>query len=345
MNMHQHQFSDSKNSNINSIWGISEWVNHIQEEWLETYTSPHKNGKMISFVWSNDVLEYAFLISNWTINQISRFELWTLKAKWLWKDRNNNFISAILKKTENISQFNKKIDEYISIDNQKINNKNIVKNPTFPDNTYIYKNQYWKEFKVVTMWWKAINITCDNNYITGHQRWAITRAINENRLDKFEEFIPVQSTQLSVVDETNKILTWEYLWKEPNLSNIDNWEYYENIRQKIADSSNLILSAHYIDNIYSQVEDFSISNFPSIKHIEAAENFILIMYKRTWVDTSTISDLLQTCPTIHYMFDKIDESIWNEWYNVTFVQILLQLSEIIKNIFLSMVSEEKRAYH
>ena len=342
MNTHQSHSPSHEQLQDNNTWDIFSDINHIEEKWLKVYTSQHNNSKIISFVWTNNILEYAFKITECSIQHVSKFELWTLRAKWLWK--NKNFIPGILKKSENIQQFNNKIDEYISLQDEKVD-KNNIKNPTFPDNTYIYKNQYWKEFKVVAMWWKAINITCDNNYITGPQRWAITRAINENRRDKFEEFIPVQSTQLSVIDNTNKILTWEYLWKEANLSNIDHWEYYKNIRQKVADSSNLILSAHYIDNIYSQVENFTTNNFPSIKHIEAAQSYIALMYKRIGVEKNTISDLLQTAPTIHYMFEKIDESICNEWYNISFVQVLLQLSEIIKNIFLSTISQQKRAYH
>jgi hypothetical protein len=350
--MHQHQFSNQDNSDINNIWGISEWVNHISDEKLKWYvckipewiniigfSTEAKSIICLKSEWEKQVMYALCRKPDWTTRLLNTLELRKLNQV---IEQNN--ISESLVKLILPVQYKQSINS--SINKQK--NK-------FSDGKYTYTSNRWQKFDVKIENKQATEIKPHGSILLWSNVWAIKRCITlwfdknfqkywelEN---KFEEFIPVQSTQLSVVDETNKILTWEYLWKEPNISNIDNWDYYENIRQKITDSSNLILSTDYIEDIYSQVEDFTISNFPSIKHIEAAENFILIIYKRTWVDKSTISDLLQTGPTIHYMFDNIDESIKNEWYDINFVQVLLQLSEIIKNIFLSMVSEEKRAYH
>jgi hypothetical protein len=348
MNIQQPQSSyQEQPQNTECIWGISNWVDYIEQKWLKLFKYTDNDGSTILTIIdpSTNQIAYAFHNSkvDWRLEHINKFKLWTLRAKWHSEKKQEFFISKIAIK-KNLSIINNQINKYEK-SQSSISSKEIVKNPDFPDGIFLYKNQYWKEFKVETLWWKAVSIMCDNNYVTWHQKGAITRAINENRLEKFEEFTRIESTQLSVIDNTNKILEWDYLWKEPGLSNVNNTEYYERIRQKIIDSSNLILSADYIENIYSQVEGFTKSDLPSINQYEAAENFILIMYKRTWVDTSTISNLLQTGATIHYMFDNIDESIKNEWYDINFVQVLLQLSGIIKNIFLAMVSEEKRAYH
>lgn len=345
MNIYQQHSSNEhiQPQNTKNIWGISNSVNHIQKQWLKSYLYKKNWKKIVCFVWKENLIEYAFDI--WKqITAVNKFELCTLKAKWLWQKSNSDFLPKIIKDNKNISKLNNKINDYI-INQSKQADINSTRNPDFPDGTFMYTNQYWKEFKIVILWGKAINITCDNNYITGHQKGAIQRAINENRLEKFEDFIPKPCTQLSVVNKTNKILEWDYLWKDPWLSNIDNTNFYENVRKKISDSSNLLLSADYIENIYTHVENFDNNQFPTIQQLEAAQSFIAIMHKRTWVEKSSIADLLQTAPTINYIFDNIDNSIWNEWYNITFIQVLLQLSEIIKNIFLSTVTQEKRAYH
>jgi len=344
MNIHQPNFSNQETAqNINNIWAISVWINHIEQHQLKSYLTLQNGKKVVCFVWEDHLLKYAFSIVNKKIVQMNKFDLWILRAKWLWKKSNMNFLPRLIKESSSVSKFNYKIDDYI-IAEQKWKSK-IVKNPNFPDNTYIYKNNRWKEFKVITIWWTAINITCDNNYITWHQKAAIQRAINENRLNKFKDFSPITSTELKVINNTNTILEWDYLWKEPWIINIDESKYYENLRQKISDSSNLILSAEYIEQIYSHVEDFQENNLATIEQLEAAQSFITIMYKRTWIDKDSISDLLQTGATIHYIFNNIEESIRNEWYNINFIQVLLQLSDIIKNIFLSTIPKQKRAYH
>lgn len=280
MNIHQaSSFEHSKPQNTENIWGFSDWINHIQKQWLKSYLYKKNWKNIVCFVWKENIIEYAFDI--WKqITAVNKFELWTLKTKWLWQKSNSDFLQKNIKKSKNINLLNNKINDYI-INQSKQADVNFTRNPDFPDGTFMYTNQYWKGFKVVTLWGKAINITCHNNYITGHQRWAIQRAINENRLEKFEVFIPKPSTQLQVIKKTshqvksiiNQPLEWELI---PNIhDNLEsiyiNFETLKRLSHNSIHTSKILLPA--LSTLKLLITDFEISS-EDLKHLLSTEELI-----------------------------------------------------------------------
>lgn len=333
--------SPSHFPNTESTWIHSESqafcnsINYFEEKNLK----PYRIDNIYVFVNSQtNQIEYGFNL--WTkITHIPLFKLWTLKAKWNWKNKDSLFHPAILKEEKNIQKINKEI---VLLEQNKLNKKEVqTKNPIFPDWSFIYTNTNWTQFTVIIQNWIAINIVNDYACFPA-QRAAITRAINENKIEKFEEIIQIAPTKLTVVENTNFILEWEYLWKESDISIPGSCKEHTS---KVTNSIDLTLCSDFLEKIYATVEDLEKNDLPSIKQIEAAQSFITIMYKRTGLNKNKIETSLQSKDNILKLFDTIEESLANESYKIDFVQVLLQLSEIIKHIFLSIIPEEKRAYH
>lgn len=222
MNIHQPDFHNPENTWIHKeSQDFSGSIIYFKKKLLELYKYTDNDGSTILTLVNSESnqVEYGFHNSkiDWKVEHINKFKLWTMRSKWHSQKKWNYFIPQTAS-SKNLNTIKNFINKYESKQYSNCSEK-IIKNPDFPDGTYFYKNQYWKEFKVLILGGKAINITCDNNYITGHQKWAIQRAINENRLDKFEEFVPNVSTELQVIENTtnqvesiiNPPLEWELM--------------------------------------------------------------------------------------------------------------------------------------
>lgn len=316
------------NPSINqSTLAVDIWMNHLQERNLKTVISQWKNNPIVSVIdttkWDKWFLEYAFEIQDKQLIQIKKFDLCVLRTKWQWK-KQNWFYKQILKEPSHINKVNVAIDTFIETEKNKSNLKEKpVKNPNFPDNTYIYTNKYWKEFKVVTMWWKAINITCKNNYIPWYEKGAITRAINANRLHKFKEFIPTTNTSLQVVDKISNSVA-SIIDK-----NAIEWELIFTI------SDNLEI-------IYMNFENLKRNSDKSIhtsKILTPALSILKLLITDFEISSEDLQYMLSTEELTKSLFENISNKLQSQLENNDYNKITLILATL-KLIFIERISQQ-----
>lgn len=365
MNIPQSQpLHEQQPQNINDVWGVSDSIDFFEQKWLKLFKYTDNDDSTILTIVnpSTNQIEYAFHNSkiDWRFEHIHKFKLWTLRAKWHSEKKQECFISKMATK-KNISIINNHINKYEK-SQSSISSKEIIKNPDFPDGSYIYKNQYWKEFKVETLWWKAVNISCDNNYITWHQKGAITRAINENRLEKFEEIITNPKSDIkSCTDSTAKQVSNIHRWITTNekentveKETASAIEIENTVVQTIWQIEKLLVDnlSEYewlLKDINENLNNYNGTNDLNQSILENICMWLLIFTKTAWIEISDLSKVVNNKDFLNFYFLKLNTNIQKDYHTDNLLQdistfttkTMLILADYREQQRLSSMSEEE----
>lgn len=217
-----------------------------------------KSSQQIAHVIGKKDKEDTTKVFNW-------FEAGKYKAMWNSQNKDQLFIrSLLLAKEENQQKIYNILKKNNAQKLQDKKNKFWVLNENIPDGEYIYTNNKNETFKIGILWGKTMNISHENQTLSGAQKSAITRAIKNYWTEK-------QTSKLQKIDiQTNQFDSFI----DPNIPALWSDESENEIHNRLVKISTLNSQEISDDLIYELLNIYKYYASYANTHLEEQKSFL-----------------------------------------------------------------------